>query len=216
MMDASDLLAIRDRLILAALPHVTFDGWSAAALREAAADEGLDSTMPERLFPGGAIDAVAHFVGLADRLMVEDLADTDLEALRVPQRISALIGARLARWQPHREAVRRATTLLALPGNMGVAARLAWATSDAIWRAAGDRSHDFSWYTRRTSLMAVYGATMLYWLDDPSEDGSDTLAFLERRLADVGGLTRARRRVREGLERLPGLDLARMGERLRR
>ena len=36
-------------------------------------------------------------------------------------------------------------------------------TVDAIWHAAGDRSADFSWYTKRAILAAVYTATVLYW-----------------------------------------------------
>jgi ubiquinone biosynthesis protein COQ9 len=178
-----------------------FDGWSGAALAAACADEGLDATLPDRLFPGGAVDAVAHFVDLADRMMVLDVAETDMEALRVPQRITAIITARLTRWEPHREAIRRAMTVLALPSHVALAARLAWNTADAIWRAAGDASHDFSWYTRRASLTAVYGATLLYWLDDGTEGAADTQAFLQRRLGDVGTLTRTRRRVEEALSR---------------
>lgn len=32
---------------------------------------------------------------------------------------------------------------------------------------------------------AVYGSTLLAWLDDQSEDWGETAAFLDRRLADV-------------------------------
>ncbi len=198
-----DFEDIRDRLVLAALPHVAFDGWAGGALAAAAADEGMDPTMPARVFPGAAADAVAHFVGLADRMMADDLLEVDLTGLRVPKRILAAIRVRLERWAPHREAIRRALAVLALPVNLGLAARLTWATSDAIWRAVGDQSHDFSWYTRRSTLAAVYSATLLYWLDDGSEAAADTLAFVERRLADVGKLTRVRLRLGAMLERIP-------------
>ncbi len=57
---------------------------------------------------------------------------------------------------------------------------------DAIWHLAGDRSADWSWYTKRAILAGVYGATLLYWLRDDSEDDEATLAFLDRRLAGVG------------------------------
>ncbi len=193
----------RDQLVLALLPHAAFDGWSGRGLAAAAADAGLDATLPARLFPAGGIDAIAHFVALADRLMAADLANRDLAGLRVPERITTAIRVRLERWAPHREAIRRAFALLALPPHLPLAARLTWGTADAIWRAAGDSSHDFSWYTRRSSLAAIYGATVLYWLDDASGDNAESLAFLARRLGDMGRLTQARGRLGAFLDTLP-------------
>jgi ubiquinone biosynthesis protein COQ9 len=35
------------------------------------------------------------------------------------------------------------------------------------------------------TLGAVYGSTLLVWLDDGSEDASETAAFLDRRIDDV-------------------------------
>ncbi len=44
-------------------------------------------------------------------------------------------------------------------------------TVDAIWHAAGDRSADWSWYSKRAILAGVYGATLLFWLRDDSDGG---------------------------------------------
>jgi ubiquinone biosynthesis protein COQ9 len=100
------------------------------------------------------------------------------------------------------EAVRRALAVLALPGRTRVAAACTARTVDAVWRAAGDRSADFSWYTKRAILTAVYGAALLFWLSDASEDQSATLAFIDRRLASVGRIGRARRGIESRLGRL--------------
>lgn len=196
-----DFQQIRDRLVQAALPHVVFDGWSAKALAEAAVAEGLDATLAERAFMGGPADAVEHFVDLADRLMAEDVAGLDLAAMRVPDRVFAILDARFRRWAPSREAVRRALAVLAL--RPAVAARATARTVDAVWALAGDRSHDFSWYTRRATLGAVYSATVLFWLEDESDDGAETRAFLRRRLGDVGRVTGARKRLTGWLGALP-------------
>lgn len=207
MRTSMDFQKIRDRLVLAALPHVVFDGWSVKALTEAAVDQGLDTSLAERAFLGGPADAVEHFIDLADRLMAEDMADTDLAALRVPDRVFAILDARFRRWAPHREAVRRALAVLAL--KPVAAARATARTVDAVWALAGDRSHDFSWYTRRATLGAVYSATVLFWLEDESEDGAETRAFLRRRLGDVGRITGMRKRVEGWLGGLPAAGRAR-------
>lgn len=192
---------IRDRLVLAALPHVVFDGWSMKALRQAAADEGLDASLAERAFMGGPLAAVEHFIALADRLMADDVATVDLAAMRVSDRVFKIIEVRLVRWAPHREAIRRALAVLAL--NPLAAARATGRTADAIWRLAGDASADFSWYTRRATLAAVYSATTLYWLEDASDDLADTWVFLRRRLGDIGRVTGLRKRMQGWLEKAP-------------
>lgn len=197
-----DFQQIRDRLVLAALPHTVFEGWSAKALGAAAAEQGLEPSLAERAFMGGPADAVEHFVDLADRLMAEDMAGLDLDALRVPDRVFAILDARFKRWAPHREAIRRALAVLAL--NPLTAARATARTVDAVWRLAGDRSHDFSWYTRRATLGAVYSATMMFWLDDESEGGEATQAFLRRRLADVGRVTGLRKQAQGLFAKRPG------------
>lgn len=192
-----DFHDIRDRLVLAALPHAVFEGWAQKTLEDAAVELGLDRTLAERAFMAGPSAAVEHFVDLSDRMMEQDVAGLDLAAMRMPDRVFAVLEARFRRWAPHREAIRRALAVLAL--NPLTAARATARTVDAVWRLAGDNSADFSWYTRRATLGAVYSATMLFWLDDESEDCADTQAFLRRRLADVGRVTSLRKRAQAWL-----------------
>ncbi len=111
------------------------------------------------------------------------------------QRVRAIVALRLEQSRPHRDAVRRALSVLAWPGRAGAAAAITARTVDAIWHAAGDRSADVSWYTKRAILAGVYGTTLLVWLRDSSNDDADTLAFLDRRLAGVAKLGRLRRRA---------------------
>ena len=75
-----------------------------------------------------------------------------MEGLRLPARVRRVIAIRLEQNRPYKEAVRRGLAVLALPGNAGVAARCTARTVDSIWFAAGDRSADFSWYTKRAIL----------------------------------------------------------------
>ena len=97
------------------------------------------------------------------------------------ERATLGVRLRLERWTSQREAVRRALAFSAHPLFAGRALRGWYRTIDAIWRAAGDRSVDFNFYTKRGLLAAVYGATVLYWLDDRSEGNKATLDFLDRR-----------------------------------
>jgi ubiquinone biosynthesis protein COQ9 len=99
--------------------------------------------------------------------------------------------------------VRRALALSPLPMFAGDSLRGWYRTVDAIWRAAGDTSTDFNFYTKRGLLAAVYGATVLYWLDDRSENCSATWAFLDRRIADVMQVPQLKSRITARLKNLP-------------
>ncbi len=172
----------RDAAILALLDNAAREGWGRAA---GTAEAAL-------LFPGGVGDLLEAYIDLADRRMAE-LAAPLLPGLGLTKRVRTLIAARLEWANPHLPAVRRAVRLLAMPGYAGVAARSAARTVDAIWHAAGDRSADFSWYTKRAILAGVYGSTLLYWLQAEG-DMPATLAFLDRRLEGAGRIGKLRAR----------------------
>ena len=193
----------RTALIEAILPNVPFDGWSRPALRAVARQVGMPVEEALALFPNGAAELVACFSRWADLRMLDRLEIMDLESLRIPERIALAVTTRLEILAPSREAVRRALSVLALPQHAPLGLRLLYGTVDGIWYAAGDRTTDFSFYTKRGTLAAVYAATTLYWLDDSSPDFGDTRAFLDRRLAGVASIGKARQRFEVALERLP-------------
>lgn len=185
----------RDAAIDALLPNVPFDGWTYLALRRGLASIGMAPDEAELLFPGGASDMIEAFCDLADRRMQAACAEQDWSETRLPARVRAAIVLRLEQNRANKEAVRRAMGVLALPRHARLAARCTARTVDAVWHAAGDRSADFSWYTKRATLTAIYTATVLYWLRDTSEDDAATHAFLDRRLAGIGRVGRLRRRA---------------------
>jgi ubiquinone biosynthesis protein COQ9 len=185
----------RDRLVLAMLPHVAFEGWSDRALRAGLADAGLPREQGALAFSGGALEMIEQWSRYGDRRMLEAMRGVDVGAMPVRERIAAAVRFRIEVNVPYREAVRRTMSFLALPPNTPLAITSTWGTVDAIWYACGDTSTDLSFYTKRATLAAVYGATVLYWLDDSSEEFADTWAFLDRRIDDVLRIPKLRRRV---------------------
>ena len=178
---AGEVDETRARLLEAIMPHVVFDGWTNAALRAASADAGLTWAEACAACPRGALDLAAEFHLQGDRAMETRLRDTNTNGLRQRERIALAIRLRLE-VIADKEAVRRASALFALPQHAAEGARLMWGTADLIWRSLGDRSDDLNWYTKRASLAAILGASVLYWLGDTSENNSDTAGFIDRRI----------------------------------
>ncbi|MFO1128631.1 MAG: COQ9 family protein [Rhodospirillales bacterium] len=194
----------RDEVVRAVLPHVAFEGWSGKAVSAGLADLDLPEEAAQLAFPGGVSELIGHWSAMLDRQMTEALvtAVDEMVTLSPVERVARAIRVRLDACRWHREAVRRAISYLALPPSPPAAVRMTYETVNAIWYAAGDRSTDFSYYTRRASLAAVYAATVMFWLDDESEEQQATWAFLDRRLHDIGTLLRFRRRMTDSLSRL--------------
>ena len=175
----------RQRLLEAVMPHVPFDGWSLTALKAAAAEAGVAEALARNAFPGGPAELLEAFSAEMDRRMLVQLESRDLGAMRVRDRIHTAVRTRLELLAPHREAVRRGLSLLALPIHAPLATRCLYRTVDAMWHAAGDTSTDYNFYTKRLLLSGVYSATLLFWLNDRSEGQAETWAFLERRISDA-------------------------------
>ncbi len=201
-------------LLAAALPaHAAFDGWNESALAAAAADIGADPDVARLAFPGGALEMIDAWTAQIDAALATRFTADELAAMKVRTRISSLLRARIELAAPHREAARRALAVLALPQNVAAATRMLWRTCDGIWRLAGDTATDFNHYTKRIMLGGVYTATLLYWLDDDSEDEAATWAFLDRRIDNVMQIEKAKAQWRSRADQRP--SLARFFGRLR-
>ena len=177
--------AIRSRILDAALWHVPFDGWTPATLALGARDAGLDSVAAQRVFPGGPVDAIRFWSERTDRQTVDACSQPGFAQRRVREKVRLLVRTRLELVAPHKEAVRHALGVLAVPIHGALAAKLLARTVDAIWYAAGDTATDFNWYTKRGLLAGVYGATLPHWPEDRSPDHVDSRSFLDRRLDEV-------------------------------
>ena len=155
-----------------ALADAPFDGFTDTVLARAGKKAGAGDVALARLFPNGAPSLVEAFSDWGDAEMVALLAKADLPSKKVRERISAAVLARLTVLAPHKEAARRAGAWLTLPPHAPLGLTLLYRTVDAMWRAAGDTSTDFNFYTKRAILAGVYSATLMRWFNDDSRGRS--------------------------------------------
>ena len=188
----------------AMLPMVPLYGWTGRALAESLKEAGADASEATWRFPGGAPEMIETFFTLSlDRAVARAAPDIAGE-MRLGKRVRGVFGALLAELALNKEATRRAMAWLILPPQAALSARLVALLVDGIWHAAGDQSSDFSWYTKRASLAAIILPTLFFWLNDIDFDNETTLAFFDRRLKGLGGIGRARVRIRKLCEGIIG------------
>lgn len=175
------------RAVLAPLvaSSAAFDGFGDLALQDAASRAGVDTDVARLAFPDGPRGMIDAWFASIDARMEAELPAETLAAMKIRQRITALVEKRIEIVQSDRESLRRALSILALPTNAAHGAKLAWRAADKMWRLAGDTATDYNHYSKRLILSGVYGSTMAVLLNDESENLQDTKAFLARRIDQV-------------------------------
>jgi ubiquinone biosynthesis protein COQ9 len=202
MESPSPLQQLSRLLALAVGENAVFDGWTKAAVDAAAGQLGVDPVKARLAMPKSQSGMIDVYIQEVDRALEAYFTPERLSAMKIREKIRALVWRRLEIMGPAREAVRRALAILAMPQNLPLTLRITWRSADLMWRIAGDTSTDFNHYTKRTTLGAVYGSTLLVWLDDESEGWRETAAFLDRRIDDVMRFEKFKAEWRGSSERL--------------
>lgn len=187
----------KDAMAEAVLSHAAFDGWTRTAMAAGARDLGKAPEEAERLFPGGPVEVIDWVDLRATARMLEGLQARDLSGLKIREKVALAVRLRLEPLVAHREALRRATSVMALPFNAAKSAAALYRAVDAMWYGIGDRSTDFNFYSKRALLAGVFASTALVWLYDRSEGQSRSWAFLDRRIADVMRIEKAKASLRD-------------------
>ena len=187
MRDPQDLTLDELRLALAPMlaDAAVFDGWSDAAIDQAARQFGADTDVARLAFPGGAMDMIEAWIASIDTRMAVELSADILAAMPIRERIRSLVQFRLDAIAGQEEALKRATATMAMPQNVARALKSGWHSADLMWRLAGDTATDYNHYTKRTILAGIYTATLAVFADDDSEHKANTRAFLDRRIDGV-------------------------------
>jgi len=180
------------------LQLVPFDGISLYTMKQAAKQAGLESHELKILFPNG-MGEVVEFFALTEQDYLKSRAEA-LQGMRIPEKIEYLMLCHLEHRADKKEAVRRIIAYQALPWNIKGAMAQLYRIVDVMWELAGDQATDFNFYTKRATLVAVYSSTLIFWLNDNSENLSATQAFLKRRLQQVATFGK---KVKQGVSRLP-------------
>ena len=204
---------IRAKLAPGIAANAAFDGWSDAARDMAAQAQGIDTDVAALAFKDGPVDMVDAWFAHIDGMMLAAVPPERLAMMKIREKITALVEARLDATSIDRESLRRAVAILALPQNLAKATRLGWRTVDTIWRAAGDVATDYNYYTKRTILLGVYASTITVFLDDESEGLAETRAFLGRRINGIMQFEKAKAGFLKRTEH--GFSLSRFVGRLR-
>ena len=183
-----------------------FDGWSDTAVHAAADEAGVDRDVAKLAFNDNAIDMIDAWIDSIDMELAHRLPAEKLAAMKIRDRITALLATRLEIMAPDRESLRRAMAIMAMPQNLVRSAKIGWRSADRMWRLAGDTASDFNHYTKRMTLSAVYASTLSVFVNDDSDNFADARAFLDRRIDNVMQFEKVKFQAKQRQEYVPSLS----------
>ncbi|WP_372707307.1 COQ9 family protein [Brevundimonas sp.] len=157
-------------------------GWNGRMVRAACEANGLSRGDEELLLPNGARDLAALLSRRHDDRAMQALAEVEPAALKMRERISRAVSARMEAGAADLAATRRCAAFLALPMNADLGLKLAWESADHLWHWAGDTATDWNHYSKRAILSGILiPALTLRWFD--GKDAAD--AFVAARIENV-------------------------------
>jgi ubiquinone biosynthesis protein COQ9 len=180
-----DIQKQKTDLLEHALKNAPFDGFNVGTLKQSAIDLGMEDTIIPALFPNGLADIIDFMAQWADDKMLESLKSTDINDLKVRARIRIAVEKRIEVLTPHKDTVQQTFKKLLNPQHARLSTHITWRTADVIWNWAGDDATDYNRYTKRGLLSGVIASTMMYWIQDSSDDSAKTKDFLNNRIENV-------------------------------
>lgn len=184
----------QDKILSYCLKNCIFDGWTHKLLENACISAKLDKNYWKIPFPSGVVDVIDYYTNQANERMTEGL---NLQEMRVPEKIKALIKNRLTIYETDKEVIKSCIAVYNLHPASGLQA--SYRTVDAIWREAGDTATDWNFYSKRALLAGVYGSTLTYWLSDDSDNHEESWRFLDERLSNVATFGKFTGKVKSAL-----------------
>ena len=202
-MNMSEPDKTREAILEAALKIARFEGWTGLTLKRAVRDAGYPQGTDELYFEGGISELLDFWAARLNLQAEAEIAKLDLETLKIRERVTQGVLARLEAFGVHEEAARRASSRLILPDLAATGVKQIWQAADMIWRAIGDTSTDANYYSKRAILSSVIGSTLPIWLADQSDDKAEGRAFLDARIENVMGFEKLKWQVKSKTKDLP-------------
>ena len=194
---------VRVDILQAMLPIVVFDGWNQKSLRESIKSINLPEGSEELYFPEGALEVIRFWHDQMNEFVKSNLESLNKSEMKIREQVTAGVLSALESIGSNEEAMRRAIIRLSLPDAAVQGPTYLWSLADSIWRAIGDRSTDYNYYTKRTILAGVLGSTITVWISDSDQNKVKTKLFLDARISNVMSFEKSKFKIVEKINNIP-------------
>ena len=172
-------------------------GWSRETLLQCAKKQRISTSVLAKLFPSFEYDVLKFIIAQNNTQVEKNYNSFNNSRLKTRDKIKTILELKFDSNEYLKKALPEMLKFLLRPGNLLMSIKMLHENSDFIWILAGDKSNDFSFYSKRGLLSMVYLATLIYWLNDKSTKGIGTKNFISK---SVDGIV-------DGVSRLKQLSM---------
>ena len=172
-------------------------GWSRETLLQCAKKQRISTSVLAKLFPSFEYDVLKFIIAQNNILVEKNYNSFNNSRLKTRDKIKTILELKFDSNEYLKKSLPEMLKFLLRPGNLLMSIKMLHENSDFIWNLAGDKSNDFSFYSKRGLLSMVYLATLIYWLNDKSTKGIGTKNFISK---SVDGIV-------DGVSRLKQLSM---------
>ncbi|WP_341787634.1 COQ9 family protein [Rickettsia endosymbiont of Cantharis rufa] len=162
------------------LELLPFNEWNSKLLEEVEETCGFAKGYALIVFPEGLSEIIEFFESYLDNILLENLVKIE-EPAKMREKISLVVKIRVKTVLPIIHS--KNATYFALNPMQGT--EVAFRSCDVIWRYAGDKSLDFNYYTKRGLLLSVYVSSILFYIQDESDNYIETDKFIETSVENI-------------------------------
>jgi ubiquinone biosynthesis protein COQ9 len=189
---------LKNKILLNSLKFIKDYGFSLETLEHGVSESNLSSASVNAIFKNGAFDLIDFFYKNSNEQLSVYLENLVKEGkiTRKNDLIRSAILYRLSLIQPYVKHWPNAMAIQTFyPENAIKSIENLLRLCDEIWYQVGDKSTDFSWYSKRLSLALIYKSTELFMIQDKSEDFIETKKFLDNRFNDLHNIYKINQQV---------------------
>ncbi len=172
-------------------------GWSRETLLQCAKKQRISTSVLAKLFPSFEYDVLKFIIAQNNIQVEKNYNSFNNSRLKTRDKIKTILELKFDSNEYLKKSLPEMLKFLLRPGNLLMSIKMLHENSDFIWNLAGDKSNDFSFYSKRGLLSMVYLATLIYWLNDKSTNGIGTKNFISK---SVDGIV-------DGVSRLKQLSM---------
>ena len=187
----------QEKLAKLFIEDVTKFGWSRETLLQCAKKQRISTSVLAKLFPSFEYDVLKFLIAQNNTQVEKNYNSFNNSRLKTRDKIKTILELKFDSNEYLKKALPEMLKFLLRPGNLLMSIKMLHENSDFIWNLAGDKSNDFSFYSKRGLLSMVYLATLIYWLNDKSTKGIGTKNFISK---SVDGIV-------DGVSRLKQLSM---------
>jgi ubiquinone biosynthesis protein COQ9 len=170
----------RDKFIEKSVDFICNSGWTNDSMEDASEALGKDKIYYKLLF-ADMTEIVRYFEDKEDERMLKKTGKKK-ESGSIREHIGLMLQTRIKEMSGGPAMLLKLREFYLSAKHIADGPKAVWSTSDIIWKAAGDKSTDMNYYSKRFLLSGVYAASIHHYL---AHEGEDIDEFIVKSLDKV-------------------------------